>query len=152
MGAYFQQQPASRPLGASDKKRRMKRLVEPWACSWQYKGKDRLLKVPAGYKWDGMSVPRWAVSLSGLYPGGMSDAPSLGHDALYRAQGGQKPDSWEGCILTGDKAPITRKEADWVLKALMKRAGFWGYRCWVAYQAVRIGGRKHWGGPTPKTR
>ena len=144
-------QPASRPIGESDRERRIKVTVEAWSYMWSYKGKARTLTCPVGTVWDGMSVPRWAVSFCGLYPGGMSDGPSLAHDTLYRAAGGAKPEAWNGSIITGDTSLVSRAESDWVLHMAMIDAGFSQYRAWVARAAVRVGGRKHWGGPTPET-
>ena len=146
---HFLRQPASRPIGDEPDEQRVRQLVEAWACTWVWQGIYRTLEVPVGYIWDGMSIPRWAISLAGIYTGGMGDAASLPHDALYRAAGGAKPEGWSGCRLNTFGTPITRKEADAVLALLMRSAGFSRYRSGLARTAVRIGGRKHWGGPSP---
>ena len=152
MSQYFARQPADRPAGAKQAEDTLKVTTEPWACWWDYKGARRELSVPAGYLYDGASVPRVFWSLIGLRPDGLIRAASLAHDALYRAAGGKKPEAWGGCVLTncnGNAVQVCRGEADWVLREFMRSAGMWRHRCGIAWAAVRIGGARHWGGPMP---
>ena len=74
---------------------------------------------------------------------------SLPHDALYRAKGGVYLDKFNGCELITDCGYVTRKEADWLLYTMMIDAGFKKHRAGLARLAVRIGGRRHWGGKSP---
>lgn len=149
---YFKMQPADRPILFSDE---LKVSTEDWDCIWDYKGHSRRLFVPSGYIYDGASVPRIFWSITGLRPDGAIRAASLAHDSLFRSKGGIKPEAMKGCRLTNDKEEdvfVTYKEANWVFLALMRFAqmDFLKYR--IAYRAVCIGGRKHWGGPCPALR
>lgn len=146
---HFVSHPVIQSLGKDRKSDRFRRVVSPWNCWWTYKGYRRVLAVPAGYIYDGMSVPRWAWSPSGLYPGGRSDGPALAHDALYRAAGGEKPEGWAGCVLSTNGPLVSRKEADRLLAEFMDDVGYCAPQRGIAYSAVRIGGARHWGGPSP---
>ena len=146
---HFVEHPKIQSIGKSRKTDQFRRVLAPWRCWWTYKGHHRILDVPEGYIYDGMSVPRWAWTPSGLYPGGRSDAAALPHDALYRAAGGDKPDGWGRCVLSSTGPLVSRKETDWLLAEFMKDVGYWAPQRAIAYSAVRIGGAKHWGGPSP---
>ena len=148
----FAKQPAHRTIGKNEKNADLEMTTEPWECCWDYKGLFRRLIVPAGYTWDGASIPRFAWSIIGLTPGCLMDGPSLAHDAPYRAAGGKKPDKWMGCRLenqNGNVVIIDRAEADWVLLEAAKFAGVVPARAGVAYGVVRAFGGLHWGGKAP---
>lgn len=129
--------------------------TEQWYVEWRRDGRLRKLWVPAGYVWDGASVPRFAWSIIGITPFGAGDATSLAHDALYRAMGGRKPEAWKGCTLTDDQGrtvTVSRNEADRLMQAMFRQSGYNRVQSAMAYQAVNLFGRKHWGGPIPALR
>ena len=151
---YFFAQPAHRTIGKTERQANIEITTEPWTCRWRYRGLERLLTVPAGYVWDGASVPRVAWTIIGLTPWGLTDGPSLAHDPLYRAKGGAMPDKWADCTLTDNKGAgvrIDRAEADWVFYAACVAAGIKRPRAGLAYGVVRTFGGPHWGGPLPAT-
>ena len=95
------------------------------------------LCVPAGFKHDGASVPRFIWSTSGLTPDGLIRAGALVHDFLYRKRGnilvGYGPD-------LAKPVNISRKDADKIFLDLMLATGLWFYRARVAYWGVRLFG------------
>jgi hypothetical protein len=108
--------------------------------------------VPAGYVYDGGSIPRPIWSILGITPSGAGDAGFLAHDVPYRAKGGEKPEAYLGCTITnpyGQPVVISRSEADWVLGAGMRWGGIAKHRVAIAVPFVRIFGAYHWGGPIP---
>jgi len=127
--------------------------TEEWKCCWLWSdGSIRLLTVPAGYIYDGMSVPRLVWTLSGLHPD--SGRPGvLPHDVLYRSKGGLLKDKMFGCTLknhNGNDVTVDRTEADFVLRELMLYADIEPPKlCRRAYHWVRMLGALHWGGPMP---
>lgn len=150
---YYFAQPAHRTIGKTEKQANIEMTTESWLCRWRYKGHNRILSIPAGYVWDGASVPRAAWSIIGLTPWGLTDGPSLAHDEPYRSKGGRKLS--EGCTLTdekGNKVVIDRAEADWVFLEACKFAGINRARAGLAYGIVRTFGSIHWGGPCPTSR
>lgn len=56
------------------------RLIKPWRVS--VAGKDYL--IPAGFEWDGASLPNWSWGLMRSHPvDKIHLAPGLFHDAVY---------------------------------------------------------------------
>lgn len=152
---YFACQPADRPAGDEQSEDTLKITTEPWSCWWCYNGVYRRLNVPAGYFYDGASVPRVFWSIAGLWPDGLIRAAALAHDAMYRCAGGMMPERMNGCTILsgqGNRVTVGRAEADWVLREFMKASGMWRHRCGIAWLAVRIGGARHWGGPMPTVK
>ena len=76
------------------------------------------------YWWDGASGPTLDTANTLL--------ASLFHDAAYSA-------IRMGWVRTGDEEGA-RKEADDHFRRLLARAGVSGWRCWLWYQGVRLGG------------
>ena len=152
---YFEQQPAHRTIGITEKLGFLEKTTEEWECNWRCNGVRRILTVPKGYVWDGASVPRIAWSIIGLTPGGLVDGPSLAHDVPYRAKGGAFIDKLVGCTITdvhGDAVRIKRDEVDLVFKYFCVFSGIRKLRAAAAYRAVWGFGRRHWGGPSPILR
>lgn len=110
-------------------------LFEPYVIRWR----DLSLHLPAGYRWNGPSVPHAVRSL--LDDDDCGVAPALGHDFLY-ACGGRCP--------IGTIAPVqrnvTRAEADRLFLDLMAQAGVTRWKRTAAYLAVRLFGSSHWRG------
>lgn len=88
------------------------------------------IRVPAGFRHDGASVPRLAFTISGLTPDGLIRAAALVHDWLYRNDGGI------------NERAYTRKQADELFAKIMRASGIRPTQVWIAYLAVRIGGRR----------
>jgi len=86
--------------------------------------------VPAGFKWDGASIPRflWRVVDSPFQPDLM--VPSLVHDYLYEQ---------------GDKSGFTREEADKLFHKLLIANGVDEDLAETMYSGVRVGGGSHYG-------
>jgi len=84
--------------------------------------------VPVGFMSDGASIPKFAWSIVGHPFSGYFPAAVV-HDYLYRA--GCKPD-------------LSRKQADKMLRDLMRCLGYGWLSSRTFYLAVRIGGRKSW--------
>ena len=87
-------------------------------------GKINRISVPAGFKTDYASIPRffWRV----LPPVGKYDRAAVVHDWLYAKNG------------------VTRKQADDILYEAMGVLGVPGWQRNVIYAGVRVGGWKPW--------
>lgn len=88
--------------------------------------------IPAGFTYDGASVPRILWSISGLTPDGAHRIAALIHDYIYERKGIIK------------EYMLTRGEADLVFKAYMKKAGISNWRVNIAYWSVRLFGQDVW--------
>ena len=86
--------------------------------------------IPPGFKWDGASIPRflWRVVDSPFQPELM--VPSMVHDYLYEQ---------------GDASGFSRKQADRLLRKLLRANGVDDDLAKTMYSGVRIGGRSHYG-------
>lgn len=82
------------------------------------------ITVPAGFAWDGMSIPRALWSL--LPPWGSYSGAALIHDWLYTIKEGH------------------RSDADRVLLELLIEDGVQPEVALVFYRAVRVFGSDHW--------
>lgn len=103
----------------------MATLMQPWtveASGWRF-------EVPMGFKTDGASIPRFLWRICGHPLESPRVYAALAHDYLY---GG------------GGPREITRKDADKVYQALLKRFGWGRIRADVEYRALRLFGGSHW--------
>jgi hypothetical protein len=90
--------------------------------------------VPAGFKWDGASVPRilWSIIPAwGSYSGA-----ALVHDWLYRSH------LVTSCASSRKK--VTKQQADRVFYELMLKDGVAKSKAWAMWQAVALCGGKAW--------
>lgn len=98
-----------------------------------------VVTIPAGFLFDGASVPRWGwIAISPLDLGKLAIAL---HDLVY--PGGRPP----GVDWRRAEQRFTRLEADWLMKELAKRdpeVESWRWR--LAYAGVRWGGKRAWNG------
>lgn len=62
-------------------------LVEDYTYYWKIDGTHYRIHIPAGFKYDGASVPRFVWSIIGLLPDGLGRAAALVHDYLYVHKG-----------------------------------------------------------------
>jgi hypothetical protein len=81
--------------------------------------------VPAGFQTDLASVPRLPVIY--LLTGDTSSAAAVVHDWLYSSH------------------VVPRAMADAVLKEASQATGVPGWRRWLMWAGVRLGGGSHWG-------
>ena len=88
--------------------------------------KNEIINIPVGFKFDGVSVPKFAWIIIGHPLDQDHLAAACIHDWLYRTQ------------IT------TRYRADKIFREALKtrRVSFWKRQ--IMYYAVRLGGRKAW--------
>lgn len=86
--------------------------------------------VPAGYCYDGGSIPRFAWSVIGLSPFGIILGAATIHDWAYCNAGWVSEDDW-----------IPKRVADKVFYDLMLKADIKRHRAFLAYWAVKLFGR-----------
>lgn len=80
--------------------------------------------VPAGFKTDLASVPRLPIVY--LLAGDTSSAAAVVHDWLYSSHA------------------VPREMADAVLREASQATGVPGWRRWLMWAGVRLGGASHW--------
>lgn len=122
-------------------------LVENYLYRWEYHGIIYSIEVPAGFEYDGASVPRIVWTLTGILPDGLQRAGALVHDFIYRYKGDLPVGSY--CELSkGYAVPVgklwKRSEADGLFRKMMKEAGVGKLKRYVMYYAVRTFGLKAW--------
>ena len=87
----FPTPPDSRPI--SDK---IYQLFNDYRYEWNLKVKDKQgiekiiknrITIPAGFRYDGASVPRIFWTISGIRPDGLQRAAALVHDMIYMQKG-----------------------------------------------------------------
>ncbi|MBR4674192.1 MAG: DUF1353 domain-containing protein [Victivallales bacterium] len=82
--------------------------------------------IPAGFKSDGMSVPRFLWSVISPQIDAVTLEPSIIHDFLY------------------SEKICTREEADeWYYEALLKN-GYQRIKAKLVYAGIRLFGKSHW--------
>lgn len=88
----------------------------------------KTITVPAGFSYDGASVPRffWRLIFPPVHP--KSRRAALFHDFIYRTH----PEGW------------TKAEADELFYHLLIEDGVPKWRAWLAYQGVKWGGYYAW--------
>jgi hypothetical protein len=146
---YFLEQPSDKPIGTTQADDLLKAFTKSWDCVWQYRDYPmRYLCMGIGVTYDSASAPALVRPL--IRPDGLIRAASAAHDGLYRTEGGRK--RIEGIRLVnenGNRIFVSRKEADLLLRELMRYAGMTEFRCQVAYISCRIFGGKYWGEESP---
>lgn len=124
-------------------------MRQEWSVAWE--GSDGLLWricFPEGWVSDLGSVPRllWGPPLY-MHPASLGCAV-WPHDALHVFRGSLpwgwlQVDAGSGWMTT--MRAFTRRETDWIFRNVMEREGFVpGWKRWMAYTGVRIGGRAAW--------
>jgi hypothetical protein len=96
------------------------RPLQPGGNRWASLDDLGILRISAGYAWDGASGP--AVNTKNFVRG------SLVHDALYQL------------IRAGVLQYEDRKRADEILREIVLEDGMWHLRAWWVYTAVRLFG------------
>lgn len=107
-------------------------LLEPFQVYSAYL--DAIITVPAGFRFDGESIP---VALQWLVPPfGQSKRGACVHDYLYRTRGFH--------TLTGEVVPVTRAEADAVYRELITAKGLPKWRATMRWGVLRLVGWAAW--------
>ena len=131
--------------------RKLSRTIYETKYVFEMDGRIYKLIVPAGYVFDGASIPWIAWSLLRLSPHGIMDGPSLPHDFIYEHQGKMPEGSffiqsakdkgeWWACSV-----PITRSQSDALLKsAVTFYDAAEGRRAMEIWLAVRAFGWWDW--------
>lgn len=95
---------------------------------------DAIITVPAGFTFDGESIPAF---LHGLVPPfGQSKRGACVHDYLYRNHGYRTPE--------GDFHAVTRAQADAVYRELVRAKGLPSWRAAVRWGVLRLVGGIAW--------
>lgn len=122
-------------------------LVEPLIFEWA----DPLewqITIPAGFPFDGASVPRICWTLTGLLPTGVHLGAAAVHDYGYQRRGRLI----RGEIKTkenGEWVPVpinwnNRKKWDDLFLLIMKAANETPWKAWAMHKAVRLFGGPAW--------
>lgn len=117
--------------------RRRFSLIRPWVCNVNVRGFNGLICIPAnGDLYDGGSIPLYPLisflTFGILRPLGIILLPSLIHDFIY---------NHGYMIFNGDDVPITRKEADLILRDLFMQVNpSYKWLGHLIYATARIGG------------
>lgn len=107
------------------------------------------ITIPAGYIYNGASIPRFLWSIFGVSPFGAMDTPSLVHDYIYEHKGKvgaalEKYDVDLGRFVPANKR-LTRRDADYIFLWVMQDSGFFKqWRIEAAYKAVALLGQTAW--------
>ena len=95
---------------------------------------DAIITVPAGFTFDGESIPTALRAL--VPPFGQSKRGACIHDYLYRHHGYRTP--------AGDFHPVTRAQADAVYRELVLAKGLPSWRAAVRWGVLRLVGWRAW--------
>lgn len=148
-------QPENRPVFLT-KEERIKHGVgelaytidEPWSYCWRAPdGYERRLKIPAGFIYDGASVPQLVWTISGIIPDGLIRAAALVHDYLYVYRGNVPRGTYQK-LVDGEWVDLqwgwTRRECDKMFCRIMRESGVERGKRRMAYRAVRLFGGGAW--------
>lgn len=95
---------------------------------------DAIITVPAGFRFDGESIP---VALQWLVPPfGQSKRGACVHDYLYRTRGFH--------TVAGEVVPVSRAEADAVYRELIAAKGLPRWRASMRWAVLRLVGWAAW--------
>lgn len=116
-------------------------LAEPLTYSWHALGAERSITVPAGFRCDLASIPRFLWAL--IAPDDLCFAAII-HDWLFRHGGAPAP----SYVVDGEvvDAPWTQFDADRLFARIMRDGGVARWRRRAAYRAVRLFGSRAWRG------
>ncbi len=130
-------------------KRGLYRLEEDYCYQWEHGGSFYRITVPAGFQYDGNSVPRLVWTLAGITRDGLNRAAGLVHDFIYRHSGKLPANSFQTLAHNGEWVCISsniwsRLGADRIYGRLLRTAGVSSYRRRAAFWGVRAGGIFTW--------
>lgn len=148
----FPTPPDSRPI--SD---RIYQLFEDYRYIWDLKVREdngafktirNRITIPAGFRYDGASVPRVFWTLTGINPDGPQRAAALIHDMIYVQKGDLPEGMQEQEIEPGSWKPTygnwTRYDSDRLFKKMLIASKMKKGKVKLMYFAVRIAGWIYW--------
>lgn len=140
--------PTNIPVFAPRNKR-IYELVGPYVLLFDMDGETWQLTIPDRYRCDGASIPRLLWTFSDLTPDGLIRPAALVHDFLYEFRGklplaSLKRYNKETKTFNFHHRTFSRKDADNIFKAIMRKAGVSETSRDMAYRAVRWFGWWAW--------
>lgn len=112
---------------------------------WMHGGTEHRWTVPAGFLFDGASIPRLARIWLGPWSLGLG--PPLIHDHGYRYRG-VMPAGTHEVVRDGrwqvNRDPWSRSGLDRLMARMMREKGVPKFRRRMAYRAIRLGGWYPW--------
>ncbi|MEE8251015.1 MAG: DUF1353 domain-containing protein [Gemmatimonadales bacterium] len=124
------------------------RLDEEYEYCWELLDTRYRIVIPAGFIYDGASIPRFVWTLTGLRPDGLHRAGALVHDWIYRHKGKLPASSHQYLDKNGQWRNVigqwSRKDADRMFARLMREFGVSKFRRRMAYRGVRLFGWMSW--------
>lgn len=129
-------------------------LERDYAYRWFADNGEWLVRIPAGFRTDGASVPWIGTVLTGITRDGLHRAAALVHDWLYRHGGKLPPGSFQqyrGGPNQWVNVPVawTREQTDKFFAVMLRESGVVRWRRRVMYLAVRAVGWRSWKSPKP---
>jgi len=114
--------------------------VRQWeiAKDWHFEVGGEKYVIPAGFQFDGASVPKFLASW--LSPVGILLAGGLVHDYVYKYTVLLKENKVDTC------EPMTQKQADELFRDINIEQNGIHVLNWAAYLALRVGGFVAWNG------
>lgn len=109
-------------------------LEQSYSFTFMYKNVSYELTIPAGYIWDGATIPRIGWTIVGLTPFGIHDEATLIHDYLYEFEG----------EFDEIKPHISRKFVDDMFLTKLAALGYKRWQLVVINFFVRVGGFLYW--------
>jgi len=104
-------------------------LMQDWSYEWDTSSLNNRLHLPAGFRCDLASVPRWIWTITGITPSGIHEAATLVHDWIY-SYGGRLPPGAQDCaedkcVLTWElvTGAWTREQADRLFGRMLRELG-----------------------------
>jgi hypothetical protein len=122
------------------------RLAHDFVYEWEAENALWKIFIPAGFEYDGASVPRFLWTLLGISPDGLHRAAALVHDWLYR-HAGLLPDGsfWKDGHQV-NSFPWQREQVDKLFANMLAEYGVGKFRRRSMYLGVRAGGWRAWNG------
>ena len=132
---------------------RLVELDEPCHIVFKRDGLTVKIVAPEGFVWDQASIPYTAISIIRVLPGGAMNLASLWHDGGYRTKGFRKTHGQHGIpeFELPDGYTMSRKDVDLLFRDLMcYTTSYNQFQIAACYAAVRLAGRRFYGGDAPK--
>ncbi len=128
-------------------------LVEPFVFGWEevtalpLASRQWRITIPAGFSFDGASVPRVCWTLTGLLPSGVHLGAAAVHDYAYERRG-RIIRGEVACLMEGVWQPQgvvwDRGQCDEMFLRIMRDAGETSWKSRVMFAAVRAFGGVAW--------
>lgn len=122
-------------------------LVQPFIYEWFEPDGKYSFTVPAGFPFDGASVPRICWTLTGILPTGAHMGAAALHDYTYQRRGRLIRDElkrYENGVWLPMSAVWDRKQCDDMFYQVMQDAGATPWKAWAMWKSVRLFGSNAW--------